>query len=75
MKVTLLLFDPPSPLIQGAHMLKMGWATLFPLTKNHDWIGGGGGGVRNTENKRKDIVDTHFPALTSAVYIKFSWGV
>ena len=72
----MLVFDPPSPLIQGAHMLKMGWATLFPLTKNHDWIGGGGGGVRNTENKRKDIVDTHFPALTSAVlYIKFSWGV
>ena len=41
-------------------MLKMGWATLFPLTKNHDWIGGGGGdgGDGNTENKRKDIVDS-----------------
>ena len=33
-------------------MLKMGWATLFPLTKNHDWIGGGGGDGRvgDTEN-------------------------
>ena len=40
-------------------MLKMGWATLFPVTKTHDWIGGGGdGGVGDVKIKGSLCVHT-----------------